>query len=85
MQPNDINQQIDFIYGLLASLEIDAEHSPAVLELPFKKLEDWSSMKSLLMVVEIEEKFGVLLSGEEVKDAQTFSDILNIVLLHLAE
>ncbi len=75
----DTSEKINFLKTLLIELEISIENESELLNLNFKKLESWSSMKSLLMVVEIEDKFGVLLTGEEVKNAQTFADIFETV------
>lgn len=74
--------KISFLKSLLAELEILPDDWDNLLNVEFKKLSDWSSMKSLLMVVELESKYGVMLSGEDVKDSKTFGDLFAIIERH---
>jgi acyl carrier protein len=80
MQREEYVEEIVLFKTLLESLEVELGQGVEFLGLEFKKLQGWSSMKSLIMVVELEEKFRVLLTGEQVKEAKTFDDILKLVL-----
>lgn len=45
-----------------------------------KDLEEWSSMQALIIIALIDNHYDVILTGEEMIDAQTPTDIYNIIL-----
>ena len=49
----------------------------------FRELEDWSSMIALSVMAMIEDEYDVMLTPEEMRQAQTIQELYNIVNNHL--
>ncbi|SHM28402.1 hypothetical protein SAMN05444266_107258 [Chitinophaga jiangningensis] len=45
----------------------------------FKGLEEWNSLLGLATVAMVDEHYGVRVSGDEIKDAQTVTDLFELV------
>jgi acyl carrier protein len=45
----------------------------------FRDLEDWSSIIALSIIAMIDEEYGVVLKGDDIKNSKTIEDIFNIV------
>lgn len=43
----------------------------------FRNLEEWSSMQALIIIAMIDEEYGVTLTAEDMKEADTVKDIFN--------
>lgn len=48
-------------------------------ETKFRDLDEWSSLIALSIIAMVDEEYEVLLSGDDVKNAQTIQDIFNTV------
>lgn len=44
-------------------------------ETKFKELDDWSSITSLYTIAMIDENYGVQISGNDIKESETLSDL----------
>lgn len=49
------------------------------LETKFRSIEEWSSMIALVIIAMVDEKYGVVLSGDEIRASETVEDIYNVV------
>ena len=45
----------------------------------FKLLDEWSSLAVLLLISMIDEKYHVIITGDEVMAAETIDDLFNVV------
>lgn len=48
-------------------------------ETKFKELDDWSSITSLYTIAMIDENYGVQISGNDIKESETLSDLFEKV------
>lgn len=48
-------------------------------ETVFKDLEEWSSLMALSIIAMVDEEYGVLLKGEDIRNAKTIEDLYHIV------
>ncbi|PJA09953.1 MAG: acyl carrier protein [Flavobacteriales bacterium CG_4_10_14_0_2_um_filter_32_8] len=48
-------------------------------ETSFRQIDDWSSMHALIIIALIDSEYDVLLSGEDLRTAETIQDLFNIV------
>ena len=44
-------------------------------ETVFKDLDEWSSLMALVIIGMVDEEFGVVLKGEDIRNAQTIEDL----------
>ena len=44
-------------------------------ETVFKDLDEWSSLMELVIIVMVDEEFGVVLKGEDIRNSQTIEDL----------
>lgn len=49
-------------------------------ETKFKELDDWSSITSLYTIAMIDENYGVQITGNDIRDSETLSDLYNKVI-----
>lgn len=45
----------------------------------FKELDEWSSLSALSIIAMADEEYGVMLKGEEIRNAVTVEDLFNII------
>ena len=45
----------------------------------FKELEEWSSLMALSVIAMVDEECGVVLKGEDIRNARTIEDLYNVV------
>ena len=45
----------------------------------FKKLIDWNSMCALSIIAVIDDEFGVIIKGDDIRKSKTVEDLFNIV------
>jgi acyl carrier protein len=57
---------------------IDASDLNAKTE--FKALEEWSSLTALSIIAMIDDEYGVVVKGNDIRNAETIEDIFKIVL-----
>jgi len=48
-------------------------------ETSFRQIDDWSSMHALIIIALIDSEYDVLLSGEDLRTAETIQELFNIV------
>lgn len=46
----------------------------------FKNLDEWSSLNALAIIAMVDEKYDVVLKGEDLRNAKTIEDVFNIVM-----
>lgn len=49
-------------------------------ETKFKELDDWSSITSLYTIAMIDENYGVQITGNDIRESETLSDLYNKVI-----
>ena len=54
-------------------------------ETHFRELDEWTSLLALSTMALVSEEYGVELSPEEMRNAQTIEDLYNATKLHLSE
>lgn len=72
----DINTFIDNFAGQFDEAPAD-QIKP---ETNFRDLDEWSSLLALAIIAMVDEEYGVLLSGEDIRNANTVQDIFNSIL-----
>jgi len=57
------------------------EIDPSVvsMETEFKQLDGWSSMVALMLIAMVDEKYGKKLTGKDIKEARTVSDLFEVI------
>lgn len=71
----DINAFIDNFAGQFD----DTDRSAFAPKTKFRELAEWSSLIALSIISMVDEEYEVLLSGDDVKNAQTIQDIFNTI------
>lgn len=49
-------------------------------ETDFRNLDEWSSLIALSVIAMVDEEYGVVLKGSDIKNATTVEDIFNVVM-----
>jgi len=57
--------------------EIDANGLKADTE--FRTLDEWSSMTGLSVMAMVDDEYGVIIKGEDIRKSETVEDLFNIV------
>lgn len=63
----------------LAELFYDAEPENITADTVFKELEDWESLTVLSIIAMVDTKYGVTITGKEIREAETIEDLYNQV------
>lgn len=58
----------------------DMDESEFNADTKFKELDDWSSITSLYTIAMIDENYGVQITGNDIRDSETLSDLYNKVI-----
>ncbi len=45
----------------------------------FKNLDEWSSLMALSIIAMVDEEYGVVLKGDDIRSANTIEDLYNII------
>lgn len=61
----------------------DTELEVFTPETRFRDLEEWSSFLALAIMAMVMEEYGVALTAEEMRNANTIQELYNVVLFHL--
>lgn len=67
-----------FIKHLAEQYE-EVEVSEFTPETKFKEFEEWSSLTSLSIIAMIDDEYGVVVKGDEIRKAVTVQDLFDIV------
>ena len=68
----------NFIDNVASQFE-DTDRSYFAADTEFKLLDEWSSLAVLLLISMIDEKYHVIITGDEVMAAETIDDLFNVV------
>ena len=67
----------NFIDNVASQFE-DTDRSYFAADTEFKLLDEWSSLAVLLLISMIDEKYHVIITGDEVMAAETIDDLFNV-------
>lgn len=68
----------DFIENFAAQFD-DTDASEIKAETAFKELDEWSSLIALSVIGMVDEEYGLILKGEDIRESVTVEDLFNIV------
>ena len=68
----------NFIDNVASQFE-DTDRSYFAADTEFKLLDEWSSLAVLLLISMIDEKYHVIITGDEVLSAEPIDDLFNVV------
>lgn len=71
----DVNQFLENVADQFDDLEV----SDLSLDTVFKDLDDWSSLVALSIIAMADEEYDVILSGNDIRNANTLGDLLEII------
>jgi len=57
----------------------ETDPSEIKLDTKFKTLVDWSSMVALSIIAMVDEEYGVIIKGDDIRKSTTIEDLFNIV------
>ena len=69
----------DFIKNLAEQYE-EVNLSEFTPETKFKEFDEWSSLTSLSIIAMIDDEYGVVVKGDEIRQATTVQDLFDIVI-----
>lgn len=69
----------EFTKGLEVEFE-DVEPGSLTPETNYKNIKGWSSMHALIIIAYVDSTCNIILSGADLKSAQTIRDLYNIVI-----
>lgn len=69
----------DFIKNLAEQYE-EVNLSEFTPETKFKEFDEWSSLTSLSIIAMIDDEYGVVIKGDEIRQATTIQDLFDIVV-----
>ena len=69
----------NFIKNLAEQYE-DVEPSDFTPETKFKEFDEWSSLTSLSIIAMVDDEYGVIVKGDEIRQATTVQDLFDIVV-----
>ena len=68
----------DFIEKFAEQFD-DTDASEFKADTEFKALDEWSSLTALSIIAMVDEEYDVTIKGDDVKNAETIEDLLNVV------
>ena len=69
----------DFIKNLAEQYE-EVNVSDFTPETKFKEFDEWSSLTSLSIIAMIDDEYGVVVKGDEIRQATTVQELFDIVI-----
>ena len=76
---NNSDMELNEFIENVASLFEDTDKSVFTADTEFKLLDEWSSLSVLLLLSMIDEKYNVILTGDEVMGADSVEELFSIV------
>ena len=67
-----------FIKNFAAQFE-DAPIEEFAAESEFKLVDGWSSLTALTIIAMVDEEYGVIITGEDIQEAETIKELFEIV------
>jgi acyl carrier protein len=61
----------------------EVETGTFTLETIFREQDEWSSLVSLTLIAMVDENYNVKLSGDDIRNSHTISDVYNKVLVKI--
>lgn len=74
-----MNMEIKEFISKFADQFDDTDSSVFTTETKFRELEEWSSLVALSIIAMVDEEYDVQLKGDEMRKAETISDLFEIV------
>ena len=74
----------DFIEKFAEQFE-DTPKKQFCAELKYRELDEWSSLVAVCIMTMVDEEFGVVLTGEDIRESETIEDVYNIIKAKVAE
>ena len=71
----ELNQ---FVVNFAAQME-DTDPADITAQTNFRELEEWSSLSALTVIAMVDDEYGVQLKGDDIRAAQTVSDLFDAV------
>jgi acyl carrier protein len=68
-----------FVEDFLSQLENVDVSNPITGETCFRDIHTFDSMDALVIIMMIEDEYGVKVTGQEIKNSKTFNDLFEIV------
>ena len=68
----------DFIEKFAEAVEVD-DITTLNADTVFRDLDEWSSLMALSVIAMADEECGVVLKGEDIRNARTIEDLYNVV------
>lgn len=48
-------------------------------DLKYRELDEWNSLIAVCIMTMVDEEFGVVLTGEDIRESETIEDVYNII------
>jgi len=55
------------------------EASELTAETEFKALDEWSSLMALSIIAMVDEEYGIVIKGKDIRESETIEDLFNVV------
>lgn len=69
----------DFVKKIASQFD-ETEESVFAPDTRFRELDEWSSLIGLSIIAMVDEEYGVILKGNDIKNSNTIEDIYNIIV-----
>ena len=73
-----IMEQNEFIKHFAEQLD-EVPESGLTKDVEFKQLDSWSSLTALSVIAMVDEEYGVVIGGQDIREAKTIEDLFKIV------
>ena len=70
---------INAFMALIAEQYDDVELATLTPQTEFRKVEGWTSLVALMIITTIDEEYGVVITGDEMKTATSLQELYNLV------
>ena len=68
----------DFIEKFAIQFE-DTGAAELTAETEFKALDEWSSLAALNVIAMVDEEYGIVIKGKDIRESETIEDLFNVV------
>lgn len=70
--------QQEFLNKFVEQFE-ETDPSTITMDTNFREIDEWSSMMALMIIAMADEEFGVKLTGDNIRNSKTVSDLYHVV------
>lgn len=74
----------DFIEKFAEQFE-DTPKNHFCADLKYRELDEWSSLVAVCIITMVDEEYGVVLTGEDIRESETVEDVFNIIKAKVTE